>query len=363
MVAGRIIPGMDPYPAQPASSVIPPGTLGSVPLGNPAISLRDQRDRSRAALASLLVGVLMLGLKGMAWWLTGSAAILSDALESVVHVVAVGFMFWAFRFSAAPPDAEHPYGHGRAEHLSVGFEGGLVAAAGLMILGSAGFALWHGREPERIAEGFWLIVTAVVVNLTLGLWLLAVGRRTSSAILTANGHHVLSDVWTSAGVLAGVAVLWLMPPGPARIWVDAAVAVILAGLLLWTGGTLVRQAAYGLLDHADQEVLTRVVAAINEIRTPDWIDVHNLRGRSVGDLAHVDFHLVVPSTWTVAQAHDVVEALESHILVRLGHQGTVLIHLDHPANPSYLAIAAGAPTDGPITIASATRVEPVLASN
>ncbi len=337
---------------------MPARRVASAPGGNPALSLRDQRDRARAALASLLVGVLMLGLKGVAWWVTGSAAILSDALESVVHVVAVGFMFWAFRFSAAPPDAEHPYGHGRAEHLSVGFEGGLVAAAGLMILGSAGFALWHGHEPERMAEGFWLIVTAVVVNLALGLWLLAVGRRTGSAILTANGHHVLSDVWTSGGVLAGVAILWLLPPGPARIWVDAAVAVVLAGILLWTGAKLVRQAAYGLLDQADHAVLARVVEAINEIRTPDWIDVHNLRGRSVGDLAYVDFHLVVPSEWSVAQAHDVVEALEAHILERLGHSGTVLVHLDHPANPAYQAIAAGAPGSGPVTLASATRMEP-----
>ncbi len=318
----------------------------------------DQRLRFRAALISLLVGLLMLGLKMGAYLLTGSATILSDALESVVHVAAVAFMFWCFRFASAPPDAEHPYGHGKAEYLSIGFEGGVIVLAAAAIVWQAVVGLIHGHQPGRIDLGFALIVLAALINLALGSWLVHVGRKTKSAILEADGQHVLSDVWTSLGVLVGVGVMWLMPANhPALVWIDSGVAILLALFILWVGGRLVRQAMRGLLDEADPQMVGRVVAAINAIRDPSWRDVHNLRLRRSGDAIFVDFHLVVPSLWSVAAAHAAVEKLEQHILRVLGTQGSVLIHLDHPhSDPT---VGMDPPIDSsetnPFTVAQATR--------
>jgi cation diffusion facilitator family transporter len=323
-----------------------------------SVPASDHRLRFRAALLSLLVGLLMLALKMGAYLLTGSATILSDALESVVHVAAVGFMFWCFRFASAPPDAEHPYGHGKAEYLSIGFEGGAIVLAAAAIVWEAIVGLIEGHQPGRIDLGFGLIVLAALINLALGSWLVHVGRRTKSALLEADGHHVLSDVWTSAGVVVGVGILWLMPAdSPARVWIDSGVAILLALFILWVGGRLVRQAMRGLLDEADPHMVERVVSAINAVRDPAWRDVHNLRLRRSGDAIFVDFHLVVPSLWSVAAAHAAVERLEHHILRVLGAHGSVMIHLDHPhSDPT---VGMDPPFDSkdvaPFTVAEATR--------
>ncbi len=317
----------------------------------------DHRLRHRAALLSLATGLVMLGLKMGAYLLTGSATILSDALESVVHVAAVGFMFWCFRFASAPPDAEHPYGHGKAEYLSIGFEGGAIVLAAAAIIWQAIASLVAGHEPQRVDLGLGLIVLAAAINLVLGLWLVRVGRRTRSAILEADGRHVLSDVWTSLGVMVGVSLIWLVPePNPLRVWLDSGIAILLALFIVWVGGQLLRQAMRGLLDEVDPEAVERVVAAINQVRDPAWRDVHNLRLRVSGDFTYVDFHLVVPSRWSVAAAHAAVERLEQHILASLGAQGAVMVHLDHPRSDPTVGMDPPAPeVVQPFTVAQATR--------
>ena len=329
--------------------------------------MSDQRQRFRAAMLSLLTGLVMLGLKMGAYLLTGSATVLSDALESVVHVAAVSFMFWCFRFSSAPPDAEHPYGHGKAEYLSIGFEGGAIVLAAAAIVWEAVSSLIVGHQPQQVDVGLGLIVIAAVINFCLGTWLLRVGRRTKSAILVADGQHVLSDVWTSLGVIVGVGLIWLLPEhSPWRAWLDGGVAILLALFILWVGWRLVRQAMRGLLDEVDPHAVERVVSAINQIRDPAWHDVHNLRLRVSGDFTYVDFHLVVPSLWSVAAAHAAVEHLEQHILATLGAKGAVMIHLDHPheettsgaeksSEPSVSAFPLAPFSVAPFSVAQATR--------
>jgi cation diffusion facilitator family transporter len=306
----------------------------------------DQLARRRAATLSLGVGVLMLVLKMGAYLLTGSAVILSDALESVVHVVATGFMFWCFRLSETPPDEDHPYGHGRAEPLSIGFEGGMVALAGLAIAWQAIAGLWQAKAPEDLGIGLWLIGAAALINLALGLHLVRTGRRTSSAILVADGQHVLSDVWTSIGVVVGVGLMILIPDHRVRVWLDGAIALLLAGYIVWVASQLIRESFAALLDEADPKLLERIVTAIGEIRDPRWIDVHQLRCRTAGDRVFVDFHLTVPGDWTVREGHDAVELLEHHVLEQLGRPGAVLIHLD------YHERVGGEPT--PLSVAVAT---------
>jgi len=286
------------------------------------------RQRQRAALYSLLAGFAMLVLKVGAWAWTGSAAVLSDALEAVVHVAATGFFFYCFHLAATPPDENHPYGHGKAEYLSVGFEGGMILVAAIAIVVSAIHTMVAGTVAKDLGIGLGLELVAMVVNIALSWHLMKVGRETRSAMLVADGQHVLSDVWTTVGVLIAVVSMWFLPERLCP-WVDGGVAIALAGLIVVTAVHLLRSALAGLLDEADHGLLDQVVVAINEIRDPNWLDIHNLRLRDSGDLVYVDFHLTLPSQWSIAQGHDAEERLEYHILARLGRRGTVMIHLDH----------------------------------
>lgn len=296
---------------------------------------------------SVIVGILLLAMKLVAFYFTNSAVIFSDALESVVHVGAVLFMYYCLNVSARPPDADHPYGHGKVEYFSVGFEGGMVLLTALTIFWQAGQALYFRHDLERLDLGMIMTGIAAVVNTALGWYLLRVGRAQRSLILVADGKHVLSDVYTSGGALIGLFLVWLT--GYQAI--DGIVAIILGALIGFSAFTLLRQAVSGLMDQVDRGVLKEVVDAINEIRKPEWLDVHNLRLRTSGDFTYVDFHLSVPSQWTVAEAHESVERLEQHILTRLHRQGAVMIHLDHPHDGK-----RNAPL--PITVESAARIQP-----
>ena len=311
-----------------------------------------QRLRTRAALVSVLVGAVLLVVKVTAYTLTDSLMLLADALESVVHVGTTLVMFWCLRVAQAPPDQGHPYGHGRATSLSVGFEGGMVALAGVGVLWEVAKSLWHPHAVGAVGTGLWLSGVAALVNLALGWWLVRVGQRTRSPILVADGHHVLSDVYTSAGALVGLGLVWWTD----LAWIDAVVAAGLALLLLGAGLRLMHEAVAGLMDQADPAMLEKVVAVLNELRDPEWLDVHNLRLRLTGDQVYVDCHLVVPAQWSVARAHHVSEAIEVAVLARLGLSGAVFVHLDHPERPEYRSLLRTGGT-WPLTVADATRLE------
>lgn len=317
----------------------------------------NQRVRNRAGLISVVIGVAILVLKLGAFLVTGSATILSDALESVVHVAATVIMYWCLRVAARNPDADHPYGHGKVEYFSIGFEGGTILLAALGIVWESVRALHSGHPPENLGLGFWLIAASVVINVTLGIYLVYIGRRTASKILIADGYHVLSDVVTSVGVLLGVGIMWYLPPGPTTVWIDGGLAIFLAALLVLAGVRLMRQSLRGLMDEADPLLLQTVVGAINEIRDPDWMDIHNLRVLKNGDLTFVEFHMVLPAQWTIVQGHDASEQLEKHILLRLKTRGSVMIHLDHSALSSFAARVVDAESRGmskEFTLESAT---------
>lgn len=311
--------------------------------------------RSRAARLSLLIGVLMLVLKMSAYVMTGSATILSDALESVVHVVAIGFMFWCHHLTLAPPDENHPYGHGRAEPLSIGFEGGMMAIAALAIAWEAAIGLWYGHHPEHLGIGLWLVAAAAVINLALGLHLLRIGRLTRSALLVADGQHVLSDVWTSGGVLIGLGLMLMVPKHPYGAWIDGIAALLIAGYVLYAASVLIRSSIASLLDEADPVLLQKIIDAVAEIREPEWLDVHNLRCRTSGDHVYVDFHLTVPAEWTIEEGHNAIERLEQQVLKRLGRQGSVLIHLDYPHDDHHTPMPLAAVVPLPLTVELARR--------
>ena len=280
----------------------------------------------RAASISVAVAFVLLVVKVVASEMTGSLAVWSDAMESIVHIASLCFMWYAVRLAQEPPDKNHPYGHGKVESFSVGLEGSLIVVAGLAVMWSVVHSIWHPNERglQRLDLGILLILAGAIVNTVLGVWLVRTGKNNDSMVIVADGHHILSDAWTSWGVVLGVIVVWLSE----MAWIDKVIAVLVAIHLCVTGFKLVGKALAKLMDAADPRVAQKVIDAINNERDPSWVDIHALRVHSVGQYNHIDFHLVVPGDWTVEKAHNISHDLEHGILSHLGTEGSVIVHLD-----------------------------------
>jgi len=282
------------------------------------------RVRVRAAVASLVVGVALLGVKYVGYLLTGSAAVLSDALESIINVVAALFSLGGIVFAGRPADTDHPYGHGKIEYFSAVFEGGLIAFAAFAIGWYAVEDLVRGPAVASVEIGVLITLGAGLVNAALGAYLIHVGRTTHSIALVADGQHVLSDFWTSAGVVVGLVLVRVT----GLVWLDPVTALVVAANLAFTGVKLVRRAAGGLLDEEDTKLLERLVAAFDSTRRPGIIRVHRLRAIRAGRLAHVDAHVIVPEFWSVEQAHDEIDAFEARVFEACEVKGEMVFHTD-----------------------------------
>ena len=290
----------------------------------PVSVLDDARIRLRAGLISLVVSVVLLGAKYAAYRLTGSTAILSDALESIVNVVAAAFALGSLAFAGRPADRNHPYGHGKIEFVSAAFEGGLIAFAAVLILAEVGQSLLGGVEVRQLEAGIGIVLAAGLVNLVLGWFLVRTGRRHGSLVLVADGRHVLSDFWTSAGIVIGLVLVRLT----GIAWLDPLVAALVALNLMWTGVRLVRQAAGGLLDEEDTALLRRLLGVLAPYLGQGVIRIHHLRAIRSGRFHHVDADLVVPEFWSVDRAHELAEDLAERIIRDLGVEGELIFHVD-----------------------------------
>ena len=264
----------------------------------------------RFAWLSVGAALATIALKAAAWWLTGSVGLLSDALESLVNLAAALLALWILRVAAAPPDDEHPYGFSKAEYFSAGIEGGLIvlAAAGILFA-----ALPRLVAPAPLAMpglGLGLTAVATLLNLAVARSLVAAGRRFHSITLEADGRHLMTDVWTSVGVFAGVALVF----ATGIYWLDPLIALGVAAHIVWTGAALVRRSVKGLLDTAispgDKREVTRL---FNEYSRRYGIAFHALRTRQAGARRFLSFHMLVPDAWTVSQAHQLSEELEERI--------------------------------------------------
>lgn len=279
-----------------------------------------------AATVSVLVAFVLLIIKVVASELTDSLAVWSDAMESIVHIASLSFMWYAVRLAQEPPDKSHPYGHGKVESFSVALEGALIIVAGLAILWSIVHRLWQDELQglRQLDIGLLLILSGAIINTILGLWLVRTGKKNDSIVIVADGQHILSDAWTSWGVVVGVVVVYLS----GLEWIDIVIAAVIALHLLFTGFSLVGRAFNSLMDAADMQLLERIVDALNQFRDPQWVDIHALRAHKVGAQVHIDFHLVVPGEWTVNKIHEVSHLLEGQVLEHLQVEGTVIVHLD-----------------------------------
>jgi cation diffusion facilitator family transporter len=284
----------------------------------------ENRERLRAGQLSLGVGVAVFGGKLLAYTLTGSNAIFADAMESTVNVVGAGMLVFSLILAAKPPDRDHPYGHGRIEFLSAALEGTAITIAALLILASSIRDLMAGPEIQSLDLGIALTTAFTLVNLLLGRHLIRVGKRTRSMALEADGRHILSDVWTSAGVVAGLGLVW----ATGWVFADPLVAIVLALNVVREGYLLLRAAVSGLMDEVDDETLEQVVALLGQVRGESLIDVHSLRSFRSGARRHVDLHVTVPRYFDVARIHAIHDTIESGLFGADPQPGGVVVHFD-----------------------------------
>lgn len=290
------------------------------------------RARRFAVVVSFSASLALLAVKLFAWRLTGSTAVLSDALESVVHTFAIGFAAWSVFLASSPEDSSHPYGHGKIEFISAGVEGAFIILAAAWIVFDASAALLEGRHPHELRVGVLLTLSAAVITLGLGAWLESVGRRTGSVALVADGRHILTDSFTSFAVVIG---LVLVQFTGSAFW-DPVVAIAVAVSIAVSGGKLIRQAVGGLMDEADPELLAAIANALEEARTPECIELHRLRAWKAGDTLHVDAHLTVPRYASVDHAHGIMAGLERAVASKLQQRVHLLLHLD-PCTETFCA--------------------------
>ncbi len=258
---------------------------------------------------SLAVGLGMLGLKAAAYLVTDSTAILSDAAESVIHVVAVGFAAYSLSYSLKPADRGHPYGHAKISFFSSGVEGALIVMAALYIVYEAVYKLITGPELENLGWGTALTVLAVAINGALGSFLLWRGRRYHSIILEANGKHVLTDCWTSIGVVVGLSLIYLTGWS---YW-DPLCALVVAANIMVSGYGLIRRSIGGLMDEADPEFRREVEGVIQNEVEKRGVSYHRLRHRNLGNAYWVDFHILFNDSITIKEAHRIATSIEHTI--------------------------------------------------
>lgn len=260
--------------------------------------------------ASLGTAAIMLVGKFIAYWLTGSTAILSDALESVIHVVATAVVAYSLWFTTQPADPDHPYGHGKFAYFSAGFEGAMILVASITIIVLAVRALIVGPELKSLDIGLAVTFGLAMVNLALGWFLVATGKRTNTLVLEANGHHVFTDMWTSLGVVVGVFLVYVTK----LTWLDPVVA-ILAGLnILYSGGKLIRTAFKGLMEQVSKADSAKVIGELETAVQEGLIGgFHQLRHRRVNDHVYVDAHLLLAGRLSLEEAHQRASEVERRV--------------------------------------------------
>ena len=284
---------------------------------------------TRFAWLSILAAVVTILLKGTAWWLTGSVGLLSDALESFVNLAGALMALAMLALAARPADDDHAYGHGKAEYFSSGVEGGLILIAAASIAWAAVDRLIHPQPLERLGIGLAVSVVAALVNLGTSLVLMRAARQHESITLRASAQHLLTDVWTSAGVVVAVGLVALT----GWLWLDPVVALAVAANIVWTGTRIVRSSIDGLMDRALPEPELALLRGVLDRYTGPHVRYHALRTRQAGRRRFVSVHVLVPGTWSVGEGHRLLEQLEADLRAALPNT-SVFTHLEPLGDPA-----------------------------
>lgn len=271
-----------------------------------------------------LVSVALLVVKFIAYYSTHSVSILTDALESIVNVLAGFIGLFSLYVAAKPRDTDHPYGHGKAEFISAAIEGTMIGSAGAIILYKAIQHLIHPVALKQIDFGMLLVSVTAIINFAVGFFCLQTGKKNNSAALIASGKHLQTDTLSTLGIIAGLALLYFTGYN----WIDSAVAVLFGCFIVFTGYRIVRSSLAGIMDEADAKLLGRMVELLNANRKENWVDLHNLRVIKYGSVLHLDCHLTVPWFLNVHEAHQEIDALANLIKTEFGESLELFVHSD-----------------------------------
>jgi cation diffusion facilitator family transporter len=270
------------------------------------------------------ISVLLLVAKFIAYYLTNSVSILTDALESIVNVAAGFIGLYSLYIAAKPRDIDHPYGHGKAEFISAAIEGTLITSAGAIIIYKAVKSFIKPAELQKLDYGIYLVAAAAVVNFIIGLITERKGKSANSLALIASGKHLKSDSYSTFGIIVGLILIYFT----GFKWIDPAVAVIFGAIIIYTGYKILRRSIAGIMDEADVELLKKIVDLLNKNKRENWVDLHNLRVIKYGSILHIDCHLTVPWYLNVNEAHAEVDALSSLVRREFGESVELFVHVD-----------------------------------
>lgn len=271
-----------------------------------------------------IISILLFFIKIFAWYITNSVAILTDALESIVNVVAGLIGVYSLYLSSKPKDIDHPYGHGKVEFISAAIEGTLISIAGLFIIYKGIENLNTPHPILQLDYGIILVSFTAIINYVTGSYCLRVGQKNNSLALIASARHLRADTYTTAGIVAGLALLYFTKIP----WIDSAVAILFAVIILITGYRVIRSSIAGIMDEADLYLLGKVVEMLNDNRSKNWMDLHNLRIIKYGPTLHLDCHLTVPWYFNVMEAHNEIDKLSGLVRKNYGESVELFVHSD-----------------------------------
>ncbi len=270
------------------------------------------------------ISILLLITKTVAWFITGSVAILTDAFESIVNVVAGLIGVYSLYVSAKPRDQDHPYGHGKAEFISAAIEGSLITIAGVIIIYEAFNNLIHPHTIKKLDYGIILVAATGFVNYIAGAVCIKTGTKNNSLALVSSGKHLQTDSWSTLGIVAGLILILITK----LVWIDSAVAILFSLFIIFTGYKILRSSVAGIMDEADTKLLKKMVQMLNANRRENWVDLHNLRIIKYGSTIHLDCHLTVPWYLNVHEAHKEIDALSSLVKKEYGESVELFVHSD-----------------------------------
>ncbi len=278
----------------------------------------------RVQLWITLLSVLLFLTKIIAYYFTHSLAILSDALESIVNVIAGFIGLYSLYIAAKPKDLEHPYGHGKAEFVSAAVEGGLIVAAGIMIIYETVANILRKEPVHQLDTGLWLIGATALLNFVAGTICLRLGKKNNSLALQASGKHLQIDTYSTLAIIAGLIIILFTK----LYWLDKLIALVMSILIIYNGYKIIRSSLAGIMDEADMELLKKFIEVLNKNRSENWVDLHNLRVIKYGSLLHVDCHLTVPWYLNIHEAHREIDRLSLLIKQEFGDMIELFVHTD-----------------------------------
>ncbi len=286
--------------------------------------LKKSRQNIRVQLLIVCIAIILFFIKIFAWYRTGSVAILTDALESIVNVVSAFIGLYSLYISAKPKDRNHPYGHGKIEFISASVEGVLILLAGIFIIYESIQRLIIPKQIQELDIGLILIVISAVVNYAAGKLAIHRGKTNHSAALSASGKHLITDTYSTIGIILGLALLYLT----GWYWIDSVTAMLFGVLIITSGYKILRESLGNIMDEYDTQLITSMIGALNLQRRDNWVDLHNLRIIKYGSLLHVDCHLSLPWYFNVIEAHQEVDNLEQKVAEVCGENVELFVHVD-----------------------------------